>query len=1412
MKKKDVCLLLLLQCSISVLSLSAQPKSTDGTPAWATADLFNRHLFIENKGQFDAPEESNIGPIRWGVDDQGLQIGFSSSGISFRHEVYPILTEEEKEEQVEKYRESKSGLKRFLPEKEELPEVQLLSMHFIGANKNAVLITENPVSDYFTYPDLKYDNGYANKTIVAHAFGKLIYKNLYPLTDVEYTIGTNGKLKYVIILHPGADPSLIQMTYEGDEKLEQDIAGNIVIQTSMGTFSDQAPSSYYKNGGSVSSSFTVHNNTVGFHLGNFDRTQTVLIDPWVTVPTFSSSPNNAYNVDYDNQGNIYVYGGAAPFQLIQLNSAGTIRWTYTTSSFSIFSPVSYGHFTVDRAAGRTYIGEGYNASGAHALKISPTGQQLASFSGNSNMNEMWRLAYNPCIKQMVIGGGGPYVTTQACMLDTNLANTNPINVMGASEGEHDITLLAIDDYGNAYMATNIPLDTTKSQAYNNMMIKVPIPALLPRTWSVTDGHNFHEDTQTSYVAANTTGYNGMAVSPNFLYTYDGGTLKKWNMGSGTLISSITVGSDPKFKWAGISADHCDNVYVGYQTSIKLYDSNLNLVSTTAATDTVYDVKITPANTLCVSGKNFVQSFQFAGSVCNPLQITSTTAPSACGGSNGTATVHVTGGGTPYVYSWNTTPVQTTQTATGLSPGTYIVTVKDASCLQNVITDTLTVISTAGPTLTLSSTNSNCGNPTGTATANPLGGTAPYTYSWSCTPVQTSQTAINLSAGTYTCAIHDASGCVTTSTVTIGTTSGPAMTTSSAASSCGNSNGTATSNPTGGTAPYTYSWNTTPSQTSQTATGLSAGLYTVSVLDAAGCLTLDTIRVRNIPGPSLTVSSTRTGCTAPSGTVTANPSGGTGPYTYSWHTTPAQTTQTATNLPIGSYTVTVTDATGCSSIDSIPVTTIPGPALTVSSTPTGCTTAIGTATANPLGGTSPYTYAWQTNPVQTTATASNLLAGPYIITVTDANGCSITKTDTVGQTGATPKGTPTILDPPCSNDKGSVSVAPFGGTAPYTFSWNTIPSQTTATASNLVAGTYTLTLTDANGCTGTVVSTIKTPPPVTLSTSTRPAIICPRAAATLLASAGGGTPGYTYNWLPGGQSGDSIIVHPSVTTQYVVTVTDSHGCANTDSITVMVSPVPVVTFHADTSACKELCTQFINISTGGSTYLWHFGDGDTSHQQAPKHCYTIAGNYSVSLLVTNAAGCSQLLLLNNYIHVYPMPRAAFVPNPTSTDILHPSICFNNTSTNAATWNWTFGDSANSTSTAFNPCFTYQSTGKFCAELYVQSIHGCRDSTEQCVDILPISTLYVPNAFTPNDNGLNDLFFAQGTNIDPSHFQMWVFDRWGNLIWQTSEWGQGWDGRANGGKMIAQEDVYVWKIECLDLEGQRYNLIGHVSLIR
>ena len=482
----------------------------------------------------------------------------------------------------------------------------------------------------------------------------------------------------------------------------------------------------------------------------------------------------------------------------------------------------------------------------------------------------------------------------------------------------------------------------------------------------------------------------------------------------------------------------------------------------------YTVTVTDAN-LCTATANAVITQPAAA-----LTVTTSHVNVACfGGATGTATAIPAGGTGPYTYSWNTLPVQTTATATGLIAGTYTVTVTDANLCTATANVTITQPA-AALTVTTSHVNVACfGGATGTATAIPAGGTGPYTYSWNTVPVQTTITATGLIAGTYTVTVTDANLCTATANAVI---TQPAaaltVTTSHVNVACfGGATGTATAIPAGGTGPYTYSWNTVPVQTTITATGLIAGTYTVTVTDANLC-TATANAVITQPAAALTVTTSHVNVACfggTTGTATAIPAGGTGPYTYSWNTVPVQTTITATGLIAGTYTVTVTDANLCTATANA-VITQPAAALTVTTSQVNVACfggATGTATAIPAGGTGPYTYSWNTVPVQTTITATGLIAGTYTVTVTDANLCTATANAVITQPAAALTVTTSHVNVACfGGATGTATAIPAGGTGPYTYSWNTVPVQTTITATGLIAGTYTVTVTDANLCTAT----------------------------------------------------------------------------------------------------------------------------------------------------------------------------------------------------------------------------------------------------------------------------------------------------------------------------------------------------------
>lgn len=565
--------------------------------------------------------------------------------------------------------------------------------------------------------------------------------------------------------------------------------------------------------------------------------------------------------------------------------------------------------------------------------------------------------------------------------------------------------------------------------------------------------------------------------------------------------------------------------------------------------------------------------------------------------------------------------------------------RDTITMTNYINVSTNLIATITPT------HVSCfGANDGSATANATGGTSPYTYSWASG--QTTQTINNLSPGQYAVTITDAAGCsdVEIVTITQPTQLGGSITVVD--ESCGGANGSLTANPAGGNGPYTYSWNTTPSQTTQTISNLSAGIYTVTVTDVNNCTTTLTDTVVNSGSLALTTSFTNTSCGLNNGTATVNP-GGTPPYTYSWNSTPVQTTATANNLPAGNYTVTVTDGNGCSSTAS--VTIAPSTAITTTATGTNVTCNglnNGSAIATP-NGTAPYTYSWNTTPVQTTQTASSLSPGTYTVTVTDANNCSATANVTITQPTAISLGTSTTNET-CNGANGTASVSVNGGTAPYSYSWNTSPTQNTATAVSLAAGSYTVTVTDANNCSQTANVNVFNIGNTTVTASPNQTI-CNGNSVTLSANANGGTGPYTYLWTPGNLSGNSISVSPSSTTVYTVVATDANNCAGTTTTTVTVTPIPVtVVTPATVTICKGQST--VLTASGGTTYVWSTGGTNATETVNPTATTTYSviafngscmGNTATATVTVSPCLSIDEQAVENLVVLYPNPSSGFI---------------------------------------------------------------------------------------------------------------------------------------------------------------------------
>ena len=838
-------------------------------------------------------------------------------------------------------------------------------------------------------------------------------------------------------------------------------------------------------------------------------------------------------------------------------------------------------------------------------------------------------------------------------------------------------------------------------------------------------------------------------------------------------------------------------------------------------------------------------------IAQPTAITSVTSSTAasCGKTNGMASITVTGGTPGYTYTWSPSGGNAS-TASGLGPNTYTITGVDA----NACTYSAQVVVTqqSAVNVSVTSTPATCGNSNGSATATATGGfpgVTGYTYIWTpTTPIQSSSTASNLASGVYNVSVADSLGCATTTTVNVGGSIAPVLTITSTSITCnGLTNGTAaiTINGGTGTSPFTYTWSPSGGNNA-TASNLGIGSYTCNVTDANTC-TATATTIINQPAPLvLTPSFTNATCGLPNGSASCLVTGGVSPYKYIW--TSGSTNPLAPNLLAGTYSVTVTDNNGCQKDTFVTLTGTPPVTLSVPTT-TNVTCnggSDGSISVTPQTGTRPFTYSWLqsggTDSIATNLTASTT-GTTYTVLVKDANNCPASAVATifepdslvVNATGATI----------CLGRQATIGATYSGENGqPFSYTWtasdglhtsNSSPnnsnniSDSPATSGSV---TYTISVQDSKGCPPvSKTTTVTVLPKLNIAITTNKDSVCPGQPALLSVIPGSETGGlgvgsYTVTWLPKDTISNTLVVYPTKTAHtYTAVLTDGCTVLNATAIdSVILFPTPPISYSANPiSGCAPLTVTFTPGIVAGmiaNDWTWHFNGptGPTTPVSAngiATYTYNNAGSYYPYLTgVTTDGHCPNSSGTVDTIHVYLKPVANFYASTYTTDLNNNTVHFYNESTpTSATQTvypaWVFVGQGYGTDVQ-NPSYTFYPDGTYSVTLYVSNNYGCIDSVTEEIVIIPDYTFYAPNCFTPNGDGVDEVFLPLGVGWDLTQYNLWVFDRWGVMFYHTQSPYVGWNGTRYEHQV--QEDTYVWKVHLYDVFGKPHTYHGTITVVR
>ena len=614
-------------------------------------------------------------------------------------------------------------------------------------------------------------------------------------------------------------------------------------------------------------------------------------------------------------------------------------------------------------------------------------------------------------------------------------------------------------------------------------------------------------------------------------------------------------------------------------------------------------------------------------------------------------------------------------------------------------------------------------------------------------------------------------------------------------------------PVHGTAPYLYSLDGSALQVSNIFRGLKEGDYTLFVQDAVGCTFITKVFISSSNLAEATVDNTICG-KAPSGIITVIPNFGVAPYNYSINNGSFQNSNIFTNLSEGKYNITIHDSSLCTySLDVIVgsiVTLYANPKII---SPLCFGDKNGSITINPLIGQAPYSYALDNTSWQSNNVFKGMGAGKYNLHIKDAMGCIKDTIVNVNQPNPV-NGTPVVSPAAsCLTYDGQITVKANGGTIPYSYSIDGAKTFQPSNMFNVAAGTFNIIIRDNNYCQTTISDTVFAVNSEVAIDAGPDKTIC--AGSTAKLSVRANQPLIAFNWMPASSLNNSTSATPDAipndTTTYIVTA-KSVACHGTDTVKVFVLHKPIADAGPDTTVCNNTFAVLKGnaYSTSGKVkYLWT-PSGDVSFPNSassivwPKHLRT--NNYR--LQVSDDYGCN-FTSFDEVKIIMNAPVTAFAGNDTIASSGNPIQL---TGSGGISYLWSPAKYLDNY-TSQTPLAVLQNDTRF--NLLVKDTLGCIGTSSVMVKIFKDAAYYIPNAFTPNGDGLNDVFKAIAPGIQKT-FYFKIFNRWGQLVFESIHLNQGWDGKYLN--VTQPQDVYVWVIKGIDVKGKTIELKGTVTLLR